>query len=110
MLDVSQKEQHKRLIRRYSTPEKQWKFSTGDIKESKLWKKYQIAFDTMLNETSTKSNPWYVIPADDKNLMRLLVTEILIDKIKKLEPQFPEIEKFNETDLKLIDDLVSGNI
>lgn len=110
MLDVSQGEQHKRLIRRYTTESKQWKFSTGDIKESKLWTKYQSAFDDLLRQTSTKTNPWYVIPADDKELMRLLVTEIIIKELQSLKPQFPQMDTFDEKDLVLIDELVSGKI
>lgn len=110
MLDVSQKEQHNRLIRRYSTPSKQWKFSVGDIKESKLWKQYQNAFDDLLAKTSTKTCPWHVIPADDKPLMRLLVTEILIHELQKLNPEYPPMDSFSEDDLILIDELVSGKI
>ncbi len=110
MLDVSQKEQHNRLIRRYSTPSKQWKFSTGDIKESKYWHDYQMAFDDLLLQTSTKNAPWHVIPADDKPLMRLLVTEIIIHELQKLNPAFPPIQEFSDKDLKLIDDLVSAKI
>jgi PPK2 family polyphosphate:nucleotide phosphotransferase len=110
MLDVSQKEQHNRLIRRYSTPSKQWKFSTGDIKESKLWKKYQAAFDEVLCQTSTKIAPWHVIPADDKILMRQIVTEIIISELQKLNPKFPTIPSFTSEDLQLIEQLVKGKI
>lgn len=110
MLDVSQKEQHNRLIRRYNTPSKQWKFSVGDIKESKLWTKYQQAFDDLLSNTSGKDNPWYVIPADDKDLMRLLVTEILIDEIMNLNPQYPSMDELSEKDLVLVEDLLNGKI
>ena len=110
MLDVSHKEQHNRFIRRYSTPSKQWKFSIGDIKESQLWAKYQNAFDDLLIETSTEKNPWYVIPADDKTLMRLIVTEILIDELQKLKPQFPSMPSFSEKDKALLDQLVSRKL
>ena len=110
MLDVSQKEQHNRLIRRYSTPSKQWKFSTGDIKESTLWTKYQSAFNDVLKQTSTKVAPWHVIPADDKILMRQLVTEIIISELQKLKPKFPSIPSFSGEDLQLIDKLVKGKI
>lgn len=110
MLDVSQEEQHKRLIRRYETNSKQWKFSTGDIKESKHWTDYQSAFDTLLENTSTTNNPWFVIPANNKVLMRLLVTEILIDELQKLKPQYPAAPTFSENDLLLINELLSGQI
>lgn len=110
MLDVSQEEQHKRLIRRYNTPEKQWKFSTGDIKESKLWPQYQQAFDDLLVQTSTQIHPWHVIPADDKQLMRLLVAEIIIQELSQLNPKYPEPDEFNEKDKKLIDELLNKNL
>ncbi len=110
MLDVSQQEQHRRLIRRYTTESKQWKFSTGDIKESKFWSTYQSAFDDLLINTSTQYNPWHVIPADDKKLMRLLVSEIIIKELESLNPQFPQMDTFDEKDLLLIDELVSGKI
>lgn len=110
MLDVSQQEQHKRLIRRYETPSKQWKFSIGDIKESKLWPKYQEAFDDLLLNTSTKNNPWYVIPADNKDLMRLLVTEILIKELEELNPQYPPSEDISDKDMTWVNDLLNGKI
>ncbi len=110
MLDVSQEEQHRRLIRRYETPSKKWKFSTGDIKESKRWSDYQSAFDGLLKSTSTLNNPWHVIPADNKILMRLLVTEILIQQLQKLDPNYPVAPSFSDKDLMLIKELLSGDI
>ncbi|MFK8011579.1 MAG: PPK2 family polyphosphate kinase [Marinicellaceae bacterium] len=110
MLDVSQREQHNRLIRRYNTPSKQWKFSVGDIKESKFWPEYQNAFDDLLSETSKTDNPWYVIPADDKELMRMLVTEILIEELTKLNPQYPPNEKISSKDMPLVEALLKGEV
>ena len=110
MLDVSQEEQHRRLIRRYETPSKLWKFSTGDIKESKRWNDYQSAFDELLTQTSTGNNPWHVIPANNKVLMRLLVTEIMINELQKLNPNYPTAPSFSDKDLLLIKELLSGNI
>ncbi len=108
-LDVSQQTQHKRFIRRYATPEKQWKFNTGDLKESLLWDQYQKAFNSMLKMTSTKVAPWYVIPADDKPNMRILVSEIIKQHLKEMSCQFPTLEAFDEDELKLIDDLVKNH-
>ncbi len=106
-LDVSQQEQHRRFISRYATPEKQWKFNTGDLKESKLWDKYQKAFNTMLKQTSTAVAPWYVIPADNKDQMRALCADIIKTRLKKMKCQYPSIPDFNAEDLKLIDELVN---
>ncbi|MCB1584308.1 MAG: hypothetical protein KDI92_14715 [Xanthomonadales bacterium] len=108
-LDVSQEEQHRRFISRYATPEKQWKFNTGDLKESKLWDKYQKAFNSMLKQTSTTNAPWYVIPADNKDQMRTLCADIIKSRLKKMNCQYPTIPTFDATDLQLIDDLVNKN-
>lgn len=108
-LDVSQNTQHSRFIRRYSTPEKQWKFNVGDLKESLHWDKYQKAFDTLLKKTSTKAAPWYVIPADDKPNMRAIVAETVKQHLKGMNCQYPAMESFDAEDLKLIDDLVSNH-
>ncbi len=108
-LDVSQTTQHSRFISRYATPEKQWKFNVGDIKESLHWDKYQKAFTTMLKKTSTQVAPWYVIPADDKQHMRALTSEIIMQNLKSMNCQYPTIPEFDADDLKLIDDLVKNH-
>ncbi len=108
-LDVSQTTQHSRFIRRYATPEKQWKFNIGDLKESLLWDNYQKAFNTMLKKTSTKVAPWYIIPADNKPNMRALTSEIVMQHLKGMNCQYPTIPEFDKEDLKLIDQLVKNH-
>jgi PPK2 family polyphosphate:nucleotide phosphotransferase len=108
-LDVSQSTQHSRFISRYATPEKQWKFNVGDLKESLLWDDYQNAFNTLLKKTSTKAAPWYVIPADDKPNMRAIVAEIVLQQLKTMKCQYPTIVDFDADDLKLIDNLVKNH-
>jgi PPK2 family polyphosphate:nucleotide phosphotransferase len=108
-LDVSQPTQHSRFISRYATPEKQWKFNVGDLKESLLWDKYQKAFSTLLDKTSTKQAPWYVIPADDKPNMRAAVAEIIKQHMKSMNCQYPAIAEFDTEDLKLIDELIKSH-
>ncbi len=108
-LDVSQPTQHSRFISRYATPEKQWKFNVGDLKESLLWDKYQKAFSTLLDKTSTKQSPWYVIPADDKPNMRAAVAEIIKQHMKSMNCQYPAIAEFDTEDLKLIDELIKNH-
>ncbi len=83
-LNVSKKEQAKRLIARIEAPEKNWKFEEQDVHERDFWDDYMAAFETAINETATKTAPWYVIPADDKKNMRLLVGRILIEELSKL--------------------------
>lgn len=84
-LNVSKKEQADRLIARIEDPEKNWKFDEQDVVERGFWDEYQDAFEEAINETATKKSPWYVIPADDKKNMRLIVGRILIEELKKLD-------------------------
>ena len=72
-LHVSKKEQADRLIARIEDPEKNWKFQESDVKEREFWDDYQDAYEDCITETATDNAPWYVIPADDKKNMRLMV-------------------------------------
>ncbi len=89
MLNLSKREQAKRFLRRIEHPEKNWKFSPGDIREREHWDAYQQAFDKMLTHTSTKWAPWYVVPADHKWFMRLATAAILIAALAEINPQYP---------------------
>ncbi|WP_369047598.1 PPK2 family polyphosphate kinase [Tenacibaculum sp. UWU-22] len=95
-LHLSKQEQKKRLLRRLNIPAKNWKFSPGDLKERKLWDDYQFCYQDMLNRTSKKEAPWYIIPADDKPSARYILAGILLQEIKKYnfkEPVLsPEIQ------------------
>ena len=100
-LHVSKKEQADRLIARIEAPEKNWKFQESDVTERGFWDEYQDAYEMAINETATDNSPWYVIPADDKKNMRLLVGQIVIDELKKLpvaepEPDDARFEKLQE--------------
>ena len=90
-LNVSQKEQHQRFLERASDPQKYWKFSLGDLKESEHWDDYMAAYEECLNATSTKWAPWYVIPADRKWVTRALVAVILTETIKRLDLKWPKV-------------------
>lgn len=97
-LHVSKNEQADRLIARIEDPAKNWKFDEGDVTERGFWDDYQQAYEDAINETAADHAPWYVIPADDKKNMRLLVGRVLIDELKKLpiaEPQ-PNDNRFKE--------------
>lgn len=85
-LHVSKKEQGKRLRERLQDPSKHFKFDPGDLVEREHWDSYQLAYQEMIRKTSTAQNPWFVIPADDKRTMRLLVAECLLNELKKLLP------------------------
>ncbi len=88
-LNVSKEEQGNRQIERINNPEKTWKFEPGDIKERGFWNEYQKAYEKAINETATASNPWYIVPADDKMNMRLIVSELILNKLKEMSPEFP---------------------
>ena len=92
-LNVSKDEQARRFISRIDTPRKNWKISAGDIKEREYWDEYQEAFEKMVNTTSTKNSPWYVVPADHKWYARLVVSEIVLNTLKEMNPHFPVISR-----------------
>jgi PPK2 family polyphosphate:nucleotide phosphotransferase len=101
-LHVSKDEQRKRFIDRIDDPEKNWKFSPADVEERKYWKEYMKAYEECLSETSTTQSPWYVVPADDKENARLIVSEILLDTLKGLDLRYPELSEAQITELKKI--------
>lgn len=89
-LHVSKKEQSERLIERIKDPTKNWKFEEQDVKEREFWDDYQNAYEDAINDTSSKDCPWYIIPADDKKNMRLIVANILVHKLMSLDIEFPK--------------------
>ncbi len=100
-LHVSKDEQKQRFLERIADPAKNWKFSSGDIKERALWDKYMEAYEDALNETSTDYAPWYVIPADKKWYTRLAVSQIIAETLKGLKLEYPvlaqeEVDKLAE--------------
>ena len=92
-LHISKEEQKKRFLERIDTPEKNWKFSSSDIAERARWNEYMDAYEIAINETATRHAPWYVIPSDKKWFARLLISEIVIQRLEKLDPQYPEVSK-----------------
>ena len=90
-LHLSKKEQKDRLLRRLNIPEKNWKFSAGDLKERKLWDKYQKCYEEAINKTSKENAPWFVIPADDKDSARLILADILLKELKKYNFKAPTL-------------------
>lgn len=92
-LNVSRREQAKRFLDRIDAPEKNWKFSEADFEERKYWDAYQNAFEEAINNTATKNAPWFVVPADHKWYMRYVVSEIILDTLRDMDPQYPEVTK-----------------
>lgn len=89
-LNVSKEEQKNRFLARLNTPEKHWKFNSGDVDERLHWDTYMHAYEEALNNTSRPHAPWYAIPADNKRWMRLQVAEIIRDTLKRLPLHYPE--------------------
>ncbi len=99
-LHLSKKEQKNRLLRRLNLPEKNWKFSGGDLKERALWDEYQKCYQEAISNTSKDHAPWYIIPADDKPSSRLIVATILTQVLSQFDHiQFPQLDQ--ETRSKL---------
>ena len=92
-LHVSKDEQKERLMERIDRPEKNWKFASSDITEREYFDDYMKAYADMLINTSTKKAPWYIVPADRKWFSRYLVSEVIVEKLKEMDPQFPELSK-----------------
>jgi len=91
-LNVSREEQRRRFLSRLDEPEKNWKFSAGDVKERGHWDAYMQAYEAALAATSRPWAPWYAIPADDKPFMRLAVAEIIVKTLRSLDLAWPEVD------------------
>ena len=89
-LHLSKDEQRRRFLKRIDEPEKNWKFSLADVEERKFWKDYMKAYAECLSATSTSKAPWYVIPADDKESARLIVSRIVLDALGELKMAYPK--------------------
>ncbi len=99
-LHLSKEEQARRLLRRINLKEKNWKFSSGDLKERKLWKQYQACYEDLLNRTSKEHAPWYIIPADDKPTARYLVAKTIIETLQSYKDiKEPELDAETKSEL-----------
>ncbi|MFL6467895.1 MAG: polyphosphate kinase 2 family protein [Pyrinomonadaceae bacterium] len=98
-LNVSREEQKNRFLSRINEPDKNWKFSMGDVKERALWDDYMKAYTDVLEATSTKSAPWYVIPADKKWFTRLAISQIIVQKMQSLDLHYPVVTEAHRAEL-----------
>jgi PPK2 family polyphosphate:nucleotide phosphotransferase len=101
-LHLSKDEQRKRFLERIDKPEKNWKFSEADIEERAYWKDYMKAYEKCLGATSTSDSPWYVVPADDKENARLIVSRIVVDTLEGLEMSYPKTSDKRRRELQAI--------
>ncbi len=100
-LHVSKEEQKKRFLERIDTPEKNWKFAGGDLKERALWGDYMKAYEDMVNHTSTEWAPWYVVPADHKWFTRMVVADIVAGCLKSAKLAYPALTEEHKKELAL---------
>jgi PPK2 family polyphosphate:nucleotide phosphotransferase len=101
-LHLSKEEQQKRFLKRIDDPEKNWKFSLADMEERKFWRDYMKAYEDCLSATSTTNAPWYVVPADDKENARLIISQIILDTLKKLKMRYPRFSANRRKELQSI--------
>ncbi|NLR10079.1 MULTISPECIES: PPK2 family polyphosphate kinase [Lactobacillaceae] len=101
-LHLSKDEQTHRFERRIEVPSKNWKFAPSDMQERAFWDDYQTAYTRMLERTATKKSPWYLIPADDKGVARLIVSNILIDRLQVLHPEYPKVSAETKRNLRTV--------
>lgn len=92
-LHLSKKEQKKRFLERLDTPDKNWKFSSADIKEREFWDDYQLAYEEMIQHTASAYAPWYVVPADNKWFTRLVVAQAVVDALKDMDLTYPKVSR-----------------
>jgi PPK2 family polyphosphate:nucleotide phosphotransferase len=90
-LNISTKEQKKRLLARLDDPKKNWKFSPGDVREREFWNDYMTAYEKMIRNTATGQAPWVVVPADNKWFARLLVVATIVDALESLDLKYPKL-------------------
>jgi PPK2 family polyphosphate:nucleotide phosphotransferase len=101
-LHLSKEEQRKRFLARIDEPEKNWKFSLADVAERKFWKGYMKAYEECLSATSTSGAPWYVVPADNKQNARLIVSRIVLDTLGGLKMTYPKTSAKRLQELEMI--------
>ena len=101
-LHLSKEEQRKRFLARIDDTTKNWKFSEADLAERRFWKRYMGAYGDCLGATSTDEAPWYVVPADDKENARLIVSQIVVDTLERLEMSYPKVSAARRRELQSI--------
>ncbi len=101
-LHLSREEQRRRFLARIDAPDKNWKLSRPDIEERGRWKDYQRAYEECLTATSTKTAPWYIVPADDKENARLIISQVILDTVDELKMNYPKPDKAHRVELESI--------
>ena len=98
-LHLSKEEQRRRFLERIDDSDKNWKFSQSDLAERAYWKDYMKAYEACLSATSTDHAPWFVVPADDKENARLIISQIVLDTLEQLKMSYPEPDQARRKEL-----------
>ena len=101
-LHLSKEEQRKRFLQRIDEPEKNWKLAQPDIEERQFWRQYMKAYEACLAATSTRHAPWYVVPADDKENARLIVSQVILETLERLKLSYPKADARRRRELQAI--------
>lgn len=107
-LHLSKEEQRKRFLARIDEPQKNWKFNIGDIEEREYWDDYMRAYEACIDATSTREAPWYIVPADDKQNARLIVSKIILNAFEALEMEYPKTTPKRRRELQAIRRQLAG--
>ena len=97
---MSKAEQKRRFLARLDVPEKNWKFSIGDVAERQHWKAYMAAYEEAIQRTAAPSAPWVVVPADHKWFTRLVVSSVIVEALESLDLSFPTVDKARQAELR----------
>jgi PPK2 family polyphosphate:nucleotide phosphotransferase len=109
-LHLSKQEQKKRFLDRLDQPEKNWKFSTADVRERECWDDYMDAYEDMIRNTATEHCPWFVIPADNKWFTRLVVAAAIVDTLDDLDLAYPKVDAQKRKQLQAARQMLSGRV
>lgn len=101
-LNLSKEEQKERFLDRIDRQDKNWKFSESDVKERQYWDQYMEAYEEAINATASEEAPWYVVPADDKKNMRLIVSQLILNRMKTLDMNYPLVTDERRAELQEI--------
>ena len=109
LISWGDEEQKKRFLDRLQQPEKNWKFSTDDLRERERWNDYMNAYEEMIANTATPHAPWFVMPADNKWFTRLAVAAAIVDTLDGLNLSYPKVDAQKRRELKAAQKLLSNN-
>jgi PPK2 family polyphosphate:nucleotide phosphotransferase len=99
-LNISRDEQRRRFLARIDEPDKNWKFSDADLRERGFWRDYQQAYEDAINETATHYAPWFVVPADHKKTMRLIVAAAVLEALEQMDMAYPSLSRERAAELQ----------